>query len=235
MGMALVLGVPGLCWPLPLWADPSQQKVGVLVAKKKVYLGTWIHEPADYFKRVQYVRKDAPTDFVSDFAKVKGKVLIRALAEGQAVKNQDLVAVKSASPRLPSNQESPPSKLTKKAQADPAKNKGASLLPKGMRAVSIKVQVPSKLLAAYKPGVKVDIISEIIHGDGEVVSKILFTDILLLAIEEYATRPAPREKERDPVANVANVALTPQDARVVKEAEELGVLRLVLTKAKKRR
>lgn len=62
----------------------------VVVAKKEIAAGTAIQEPGEYFKIVHYRPGDEPRDSVKSLEGLKGRVVVRALAEDQPVKDKDL-------------------------------------------------------------------------------------------------------------------------------------------------
>src|SRR5262249_11478653 len=101
VAMGCGLGV-GLLVPCTLAQQPPQT-MAVLVAKKKIDMGTLIKKPEDYFKRVRRAKVDVPIDAVSDFAKVKNKRVIRTLVEDEVLRARDLLDAQALSPQLPAN------------------------------------------------------------------------------------------------------------------------------------
>jgi Flp pilus assembly protein CpaB len=105
-------------------------------------------------------------------------------------------------------------------------------LPRNMRAVAIRVLVPTELVAEYKSGTKVTIISEVPRRDGNVGTKTLLTNVLLLATNQRTEEPARKGVKETPL--VATVALMPHDVYRVILAQEFGTIRLVKFKLSKK-
>jgi Flp pilus assembly protein CpaB len=62
----------------------------VIVARKDISPGTMVQDPADFFKVVFYRHGDEPKGSFQDLANLKGKVVVKGLAEDQPVKEKDL-------------------------------------------------------------------------------------------------------------------------------------------------
>jgi flagella basal body P-ring formation protein FlgA len=66
--------------------------VPVVVAKKEIPAGTAIADPTEFFRVAYYRGGDEPQKAVKGLEELKGKVIVRALAEDQPVKEQDVSA-----------------------------------------------------------------------------------------------------------------------------------------------
>jgi Flp pilus assembly protein CpaB len=62
----------------------------VIVARKDISPGTMVQDPAEFFKVVFYRSGDEPKGSFQDLANLKGKVVVKSLAEDQPVKEKDL-------------------------------------------------------------------------------------------------------------------------------------------------
>jgi Flp pilus assembly protein CpaB len=74
-------------------SDSNSQVNGftaVVVARKDIGAGTAVQDPAELFKIVHYRTGDEPREAITSLESMKGKVVIRALAEDQPVKAKDL-------------------------------------------------------------------------------------------------------------------------------------------------
>jgi Flp pilus assembly protein CpaB len=138
----------------PAQAGEKLQIVTVLVAKKNIESGTKITEPEKFFKPVRYVKGDEPKGYFGDLKQLRNRVVKRALAEDQPVKNVDLIAT--------------------------AEEQIAKILPPGQRAVAIKVTASTGVL----PGSRVDVVLTTKAGTDKAVSKVILQDVLVLAVDE---------------------------------------------------
>jgi Flp pilus assembly protein CpaB len=68
----------------------DQGMMRVIVARKDISPGTMVQDPADFFKVVFYRQGDEPKGSFQDLANLKGKVVVKGLAEDQPVKEKDL-------------------------------------------------------------------------------------------------------------------------------------------------
>jgi pilus assembly protein CpaB len=178
-----------------------QEKVMVLVAKRNLEIGQIIKDPKDFFKEKPYVKGEEPAKCITDkdYDQLKDKRLSNRLAMDQFVSTDDLV--------------------------DKNKNSLGQRLPKGMRAVGIKVNIESIAGGfAALPLSRVDIISVLRRGDDDSLSQTILENVLVLAADDQTQR---NDKNAMP-ANTVTVALTPDDAELVMLAQEMGTLRLVL-------
>lgn len=66
--------------------------VPVVVAKKDIPAGTIITDPVEFFRVAYYRGGDEPRGAVQGLDGLKDKVIVRALAEDQPVKEQDISA-----------------------------------------------------------------------------------------------------------------------------------------------
>jgi pilus assembly protein CpaB len=315
MLVAALGGMAGAGKLLPLRAQAPQQTVHVLVAKKKIALGTLIKKPEDFFKRARYVKGTEPKDALSEFAQVKDKRVIRALTEDEPIRAKDLMADLPLASRLPPNtvacslkvsnamlssgfflphsrvdvivtvrkndkeseskvlmknvlmmavddgegQQSEavqrvivavtkeqavilrraqkegklslvlrPNLPEKKPLPKPAKGKGAQGLPKGKRAFALKVSSSAKLLATYKPGIRVDVVSEMRRGD-DLLRQVILADVLILAVD----RGGKQGDEKVALPTTVTLALEPRDAMLVTLAQDMGKVSLVVCPPKK--
>src|SRR5262249_47054086 len=99
-----------------------------------------IKDPEKLFKRVRYAKGDEPKNAISDLNSLKGKVVLRSLAEDQPVKERDI------------GKESELSKV----------------LAPGMRAVTIKVEIDGAVAGFVVPGSYVDVI-HIEKGEAKII------------------------------------------------------------------
>jgi pilus assembly protein CpaB len=183
--------------------DQTEEKIKILVAKKNLDLGLLIDKPERLFKVKLYLKGQEPEKALTDadFDKLRDRRLLKPLKTDEFVTAADLI--------------------------DKNQNSLSARLPKGMRAVGIKVNVESIAGGfASLPMSHVDIISVLRRGDNDSISQILLEDVLVLAADQEINRPGDGKSAM--VANTVTVALTPDDAELVTLAQEMGSLRLIL-------
>jgi pilus assembly protein CpaB len=180
--------------------QPATETVTILVARKDIPWGTLLKEPEKVFKEVRYVKGDEPKNAVTNFEQLKGKRTLRALAEDQPVKTKDLGD----------------------AAAEVA-------LPKGMRAVAIKVGPQGAGAGFVLPGSRVDVIQTVHRGEDKAESKTILQNVLVLAIDSVGT--ATGEKGGATAASIFTLAMIPDDVKNVRLAEGAGELSLCLRAA----
>lgn len=171
--------------------------VAVLVARRDINSWTVLNEPEKWFKKVRYVKGDEPRDAITSFAQLKGMMTARPLAEDQPVKHRD---------------------VRKKPAGEPL----ASLLPKGMRAIALKMP-PADANGFILPGSRVDVLVSTPKAKGKRVTKTLVENLLVVAVDTREVRGGERATD-----NVATLAVTLEQARTLSKALKTGTLRLVL-------
>jgi pilus assembly protein CpaB len=182
--------------------DDSEEKVKVLVAKKNLELGLLIDKPEEVFKIKLYLKGQEPEKALTDadIDKLKDHRLSKPLKTDEFVTAQDLI--------------------------DKNQNTLSARLPKGMRAVGIKVSIEQIASGfASLPMSHVDVISVLRRGDTDSVSQILLEDVLVLAADAETGRG---DGKNAMPATTVTLALSPEDAELVTLASEMGSLRLIL-------
>jgi len=150
------------------------------------------------FKAVRYVKGDEPKNAVTTFEQLKGMRVTRPFREDEPIKTQDLMIPKSSGSGEPLD------------------------LPKGTRAIAIRVSSTVITSGFFLPGSRVDVISTT-RKDGNSVSSTIFRNVLVLAVDSV---PIGRD-ETGPVANTIAIALALKDIEKIRSAEansELSVL-----------
>src|SRR5262249_36633094 len=142
---------------------------------------------------------DDPRRAVRSFAELKGRRLNRPVSEDQFVTAEDL----------------------EERQRDDI----ASLLPKGMRAVSLKTIAESQVAGFVQPQSHVDVISSAPNPNGGVTSKTILQNVLVLAIDQRLDRPGDRPAV---VASTVTVQVTPAQAEQLATAQRVGTISLSL-------
>jgi pilus assembly protein CpaB len=176
----------------------TEEKITILVARQKLDLGTLIKEPEKVFMPKQYVLGEEPKKAIRSYDQLKGRRLNKPVGAEQFVTTDDLM------------------------DAD-ASGVGA-LVPKGLRAIAIKVNVDTAVAGFVLPNSRVDIISTRRSGDGS-KANIFMQNVLVLAVNQLASRPDDKSAV---VANTVTVAVSPQDCEKLALASEMGTLRLTL-------
>src|SRR5262249_20994916 len=175
----------------------EEEKVKVLVAKRNVPQGTLIKVPEDWFVEKDFTVDDAPKKAVRTFDEVKDRVLSKPLSAEQWVIADDLLR----------------------------KDQIGFQLPKGMRAVTIKVNVDTVVGGFVQPNSRVDVINTVRGGDKEGYSQTILQNMLVLAVDTLDQRDV--EKKAIISSNVT-LAVTPDESQALSLAQQLGELRLTL-------
>jgi pilus assembly protein CpaB len=180
--------------------DPvEQEKVAILVAKQNIPMAVLFKDPEKYFEEKQYVKGEEPKKAIKTFDLLKDKRLNKPLNAEQFVTEDDL---------------------------DTREKEGLSArIQKGMRAHSIKVSVDSVAGGFILPGNRVDIVSVVRRSEAETFSKIILQNILVLGVDQNATRP---EDKQNIVASTVTVEVKPEQSEKLSLANEQGTLRLIL-------
>jgi pilus assembly protein CpaB len=180
----------------------QQEKIKILVARKDLHMGQLITDPKDAFKEKNFIKGEEPAKALTDkdYDKLKDHRLVKPIGADQFVTAEDVL--------------------------DKNANGLANRLPKGMRAVGLRVDIHSIAAGfASLPMSRVDIVSTLRRGDGDSVSQILLENVLVLAADDQAQRDPNRPTMP---ASTVTVALSPQDAELITLAQEMGSLRLIL-------
>ncbi|AZQ66168.1 Flp pilus assembly protein CpaB [Silicimonas algicola] len=100
----------------------------------------------------------------------------------------------------------------------------ASRLAKGMRAFAINTDVTSGVSGFLRPGDRVDVYWTGSVGNGQVVTKLIQTNVLIIAIDQSADE----DRNSPIVARTVTVELTPQHVAALAQAQSAGRLSLSL-------
>jgi pilus assembly protein CpaB len=174
-------------------------RVKVLVAKKKLREYTPLTKPEELF-----VEKEVPQDIVpkkaiktfEELRPMQGR-LNKVLNEESFLTTDDLV--------------------NKDLDGMPAK------LPKGMRAVGLRVN-PEALAGGFiYPGIKVDIMS--VSKEGETSAQTVLQDVLVLAVDMTSTK---NPDNPNMLGNTVTLALWPEEAQRLLVAQAGGEMRLAI-------
>ena len=178
-----------------LLALAETETVTVLVARQRISYGTLLKDPEKYFKAVRYAKGDEPKDAVTSFDQLKGKRVNRPLNEDDPIKTKDL--------RTPSD-----------------KSWEETVIPKGVRACTIKARPNSAASGFVLPLARVDVISTT-NKDGKSVSSTILQNVLVVAVESVYDGNGT-----DPFT--VTLALLPKDVGKIRKAEAAGELGLAL-------
>lgn len=207
MVVAVTCGLGASYMTSRLLAERSHEqdtpKVAVLVAQKNLDLGMTVKNPQELFHEKLFTQGEEPKNGIRNYDEIKGRILRRALRQGDWVSMEDFLSDK-----------------------DPGMG---GWLPQGYRAVGLRVNIESIAGGfASLPHSRVDIISTVRRGDDRSsYSQVLLENVLVLAADQ---NPIRDDSGRAMPANVVTVALKPKDSLKVHLAKEMGPLSLVLRK-----
>ena len=183
----------------------DSEKVAVLVAKRGVNNGETIKVPQDVFEEKLYVKNEEPRDAITKFEDLKGRVLKKALRQGDFVRADDLLDSKDPQTAFSYN------------------------LPQGYRAVGQRVN-PESIAGGFAslPHSRVDVINTVRRGDDKTsYSQIILENVLVLAADAKTTRD---EGGNAMPANIVVFALSPEDVLKLSLCREVGNISLALRK-----
>jgi pilus assembly protein CpaB len=177
-------------------AAPAENQVTVVIAKKKVPAFTTIKNPEEFFEVQQVTDGPDRAKAIRTLDDLRGKRLKRLISDGAMVRTDDLAS----------------------------KEDQIIEIPKGQRAIAIKVN-PECLAGGFiLPGMRVDIICTIRRGD-DPTSLILLQNMLVMAIDTTFQR---QENTATALGQTCTLAATPEECERLSLAAQLGELRLTL-------
>jgi pilus assembly protein CpaB len=180
-------------------AKPDVEKVGVLVAKRAISMGTLINDPDKFFEEKQFIKGEEPKKAIRVLDELKNQRLNKPLSAEQFVTADDLW--------------------------DKEKDGLAGRMRKGYRAVGLNVNAQTASGGFVLPNSHVDIVSVITDPKGKTISKIFLQNVLVLAVDQLSNRP---DDKNAIVANTVTVEVTPEQAQRLALAQKLGTISLIL-------
>lgn len=175
---------------------PPDNQVTVVIAKKKVPAFTTIKNPEEFFEVQQVTDGPDRAKAIRSLDDLRGKRLKRAIGDGATVRTDDLAS----------------------------KEDQIIEIPKGQRAIAIKVNPESLAGGFILPGMRVDILCTIRRGD-EPTSLILLQNMLVMAIDTTFQR---NESSATQLGQTCTLAATPEECERLALAAQMGELRLTL-------
>lgn len=214
--------IAGLLAAILAWTMFSKQKVGgakeapqtVLVAVPLQTVPVGAELRADMFQKKALEATQVPTNAIQDPQILEGLIAVTELPAGQPVR---------------------PEQVRKRS----AQLGMAYALNEGLRAMAVSLDVVGTVADFIKPMDHVDILM-VYRDNGHVVTRTLVQDVVVLAVGQTVTPPAPAQEEgaqegagakaEQPrrAQTPVTLALTPQQAQLVLAADEAGDLRLTL-------
>jgi pilus assembly protein CpaB len=175
----------------------EEEKVKILVARKSIPQGTFIKNPEDWFIEKEFTLGDEPKKAVRSFDEIKDRVLSKPLSAEQWVIADDLLR----------------------------KDQVGFQLPKGMRAIAIKVNVDTVVAGFVQPNSRVDVINTVRGNEKESYSQTILQNMLVLAIDTIDSRDLEKKAI---VSSTVTLAVNPDEAQALALAQTMGELRLSL-------
>lgn len=176
----------------------TQAKVSILVAKKRLDMGTFIREPKELFTEKQFNAGEEPAKAIRSYDELKERVLNKTVNAEQWVCVDDMYTKDTAGI--------------------------AALLPPGTRAMAIRVNPESIVGGFVLPLSRVDVICTVRQAD-QSFSQIILQNVKVVAVDQIATRDPERNSI---LGSTVTLAVKPEDGQKLTLAQSLGELRLVL-------
>lgn len=104
----------------------------------------------------------------------------------------------------------------------------SAVLPKGMRAVAVRVNAASTAGGFVLPEDRVDIILIRQTGGGEASSETILQNIRVLAIDQTVEQAGPEKSATVVAQDTATLELTPEQAELIVQAQQVGTIALSL-------
>jgi pilus assembly protein CpaB len=207
LALALGCGLVAAVGINQILATPSDHKptVSIVVAKREIKKGDMI-KPDDIRLQDWQVESlpDGAVQNVSDLAERRVKTLV---VPGEAILESKLVAKNS----------------TRESE-----------IPPGMKGVPVKVDNVSGGAGLIFPGDNVDVLLHVeanaARGIPQTMTKVLFKNIKVHAVDDVLERPAPGEPSIP--AKTITLLVTPAQATKITFATEVGTIRLVMRSEK---
>jgi pilus assembly protein CpaB len=187
-------------------AGPTGDTQPVFVAISDVALGDQL--TSQVLRMEQWPRDKVPTGAVSRIEDVEGR---RARTKLYA---NDLI-------------------LESKLLGKGANGQGAAaLIPKGYRAVTVKVDAVSGGGSMILPGDRVDVMIHVIGGShpeiAETITKCILQDIKVFAVDDVVDLEKDKEGRKSIAAKTVSLLVTPEQAAKVTLASQMGTVYLVM-------
>jgi pilus assembly protein CpaB len=180
--------------------EGEDEQVGYLVAKQKIEMGTLIKEPDKLFELKTVRKGDEPKNAVKTFEEIKDHRLNKQLSADYHVTADDLL--------------------------DKSTDSMTSNIQKGMRGFAIKTTIDSGVAGFVLPHSRVDIIASMREKSGKTVSKTLWQNVLVMAVDTMQSRPDDKNAF---VGSTVTVEVTPAMAEEMDSVVvNGGTLRLTL-------
>jgi pilus assembly protein CpaB len=177
----------------------EEEKVKVLVARQNLPMGTFVKDPEKLFEEKDFVRGEEPKKAAKTFDEVRNKRLSKPVNAEQWVSVEDLLS---------------------KDQ-----NGFTVTIPKGMRAMAIKVNIDTIVAGFVLPNSRVDVLNTVRQGDKDSYTQTILQNMLVLSVDQARNRPDDKDTI---LGNTVTLAVTPEEAQKLSLAQQMGELRLVL-------
>lgn len=177
----------------------EEEKVKVLVARQNLVAGTYVRDPQKLFVEKEFVKGQEPKKAAKSFDEVKDRLLAKSLSAEQWVSVDDLLKKEDAGIGVK--------------------------LPKGMRAMTIKVTIDTLVGGFVLPNSRVDVVHTVRRDDKDSYAQIILQNMLVLAVGAVDVRD-PEKKHI--VDSTVTLAVTPDEAQKLSLAQTMGELRLML-------
>jgi pilus assembly protein CpaB len=174
----------------------EEEKIKILVARQNLTQGTFVKEPEKMFEEKDFTKGEEPKKAAKSFDEVRNKRLAKGLSAEQWVSVDDLLS---------------------KDQSD-------FQVPKGMRAMAIKVNVDTIVAGFVLPNSRVDVLNTV-PGEKEAYTQTILQNMLVLSVDQQNVRD---QEKKTILGNTVTLAVTPEEAQTLSLAQKMGELRLVL-------
>jgi pilus assembly protein CpaB len=177
----------------------EEEKIKILVARQNLAQGTYVKEPEKLFDEKEFVRGEEPKKAAKTYDELRGKRLSKPVNAEQWVSVDDLLSKEQGGLGV--------------------------AIPKGMRAMAIKVNIDTIVAGFVLPNSRVDVLNTVRQGDKDSYTQTILQNMLVLSVDQT--------KDRDPdkqsiLGNTVTLAVTPEEAQTLSLAQQMGELRLVL-------
>jgi pilus assembly protein CpaB len=198
MVVAVVCGLAASYMTSRLLADRNE-KVKILVAKRKLGPWTQIKNPDEMFELDERPKSDVPKNAIMRPESIKDHVTVKTIEVGEVVVSDNLMDKKQGSLDVQ--------------------------IPPGKRAVAVRTTQEIASGGFVLPGSHVDILHTIKKGDKDPECRVILQNILVRAVDQQMIKPEDRAGF---VPATVTLEVTPEQAVILGKIKDVGSITLSL-------
>jgi pilus assembly protein CpaB len=199
MVVAVVCGLAASYMTSRLLADRNE-KVKIVVAKKKLNSWVRIKNPDDFFELEERAKNDIPRNAVTKLESIKDFFLIKGIEQGEVLVSDNVL--------------------------DGGKGNLDAKISPGKRAVAVQTSQRTVAGGHVLPNSHVDVLHTVKKGDKEPECRVLLQNILVVAVDLAMSKPDDGRGGMVPAT--VTLEVTPQEAMILSKVVDMGSITLSL-------